>query len=239
MDTGFIPQDKMALIAPPRAKRLLTLPPRSRFFSKSTRTILVVPYSWQIPLSDLTQSQLKTNQIFFDSLYSTLIKISASVEDVHLIIKTKRADNMSLRTQVSSAAELNGLEIQSLPNVRFEGKASFHEVLEISDIVIGLNSSALLEANVSGIYTLLPIFSYLRPIFDDLIWFLDDVEYFDVADSAAVLEETVHRFLNNPSFPDSEDMYARRHLFQKYFNVEGEPIKELGEFLWANLEENK
>jgi predicted glycosyltransferase len=98
-------------------------------------------------------------------------------------------------------------------NLRIDPYGDAHDLILSASVVIGLNSTTLIEAAMAGLPVILPYFRYVRegPHGVDVL-LRDKSDLFDVPDTAEDLIELVLRRLRDPSIPE-EIMQRRRRLF--------------------------
>jgi hypothetical protein len=219
VDSGFAERERISVIAPLRMQNFfssqrLIWPPKLQ-----NMTILVVPYSWQILARTMSKHQSIIDGQFMSLYYGSIGSLAKKHPNIDVIIKLKRSLSPVHKRVISDAMAVAGYDLARLRNIRFEGDLSFHDTLQQSHIVYGLNTTALLEAAVAGRQVILPLFSILGNLFDDLVWFSDDIDCFTVVKEPEQLERTVLNCLENPMV-DDELLKLRIELFQKYFAIE-------------------
>ena len=85
-----------------------------------------------------------------------------------------------------------------------------------SDIVSGINTTALLEAGIAGKPVIIPYFKDLQdPKYDGYIFFRDAYDLFDIAKDVNELESIIIDRLHNPTI-DEKIMEERKAYFEKY-----------------------
>jgi len=193
--------------------------------AKQTKTLLIVPNSWGAPLQELGPQFKNTDKTFNNQFFSCLLDIIKKNPELQVTIKTKRPQHSNITNILNRCANNSGLNLEEYPNLKFEGGTDFHSVLQNSDVVCGLNSSALLESAITGRHVILPIFSSLGNVFDDLIWFKDNLNCFTVVNEPSELESTILRSFENPVVSD-ELIDLRFKLFNRYFAMENNVLEE-------------
>jgi len=225
IDCGFSERNRISVIAPLRMQYFLSTERLIWPSEEQRKTILVIPYSWQITRRVMTKHQSMIDDQFMSLYYGSIGAIAKNNPNIDVIIKLKRSSAPVQKRDISNAMAAGGHDLALLRNIRFESNLSFHNTLQQSHLVYGLNSSTLLEAAIAGRQVIFPLFSVLGNFFDDLIWFQDDLDCFSVVKEPEQLETTVLECLENPMI-DSQLMQLRIELFQKFFAINQNVIEK-------------
>jgi hypothetical protein len=225
VDSGFAERERISVIAPLRIQTFYSSQRLIWPSKEQNMTILVIPYSWQITTQVMSKRQSTIDCQFMSLYYGSIGSIAKQHPNIDIIIKSKRSSSPVQKRGISDAMAVAGHDLAKLQNIRFEGKLSFHDTLQLSHIVYGLNSSVLLEAAIAGRQVIFPLFSVLENLFDDLLWFRHDLDSFTVVKHPEQLEQVVLNCLESPMV-DGQLMQSRIELFQKYFAINHNVIDE-------------
>jgi glycosyltransferase involved in cell wall biosynthesis len=134
--------------------------------------------------------------------------------DVLIRPKPRALTNRVWNRDLRRAFQDWGVDPDNLPtNLQIDTEGDAQDLILSASVVVGLNSTTLVEAAISGLPVIMSNFRYLRNgahSGDVLLREYDDV--FDMPDTGEELIEMVLRRLRNPSVPD-DIMQRRRHLF--------------------------
>lgn len=94
-------------------------------------------------------------QPIIDDVFDTMIKLSKIYPDINFFIKAKKGED-------ENAKYIRKIQKLDLPNLRYFNDGPGHHFLLDSQIVIGMNSAAILESILAGKKVLIPFFSKFR-----------------------------------------------------------------------------
>jgi hypothetical protein len=179
-------------------------------------------------------------ETFLREFYGALVGFFADHPEYRLIIKPKPKQLDNERAQLEAALAGTGLDWRQLDNVQFNAELDAHEALRNSDVVIGLNSTVMLEAGVAGKPVVTPMFAVLEHDgAREAVRFTDTHPYFDVARDGAALRELLETRMENPVVDDAA-MTGRRAMFEKYVTaLDGNALGRHIDFLRALVNERK
>jgi hypothetical protein len=174
---------------------------------------------------------VEEQQAYLRELYVSLIGFFAENLAYNLVIKPKPKQLDFERDLVETALSGSGIDLAALPNVTFNAELDAHEALRMSDVVVGLNSTALLEAGIAGKPVIAPLFTVLnQESAREAIRFADAYAYFDVARDGASLARLLAARMAAPSV-DEVAMQGRRAMFEKYVTtLEGNAVRRYVDF---------
>ncbi len=98
------------------------------------------PLSWQPIINDI---------------FDTMIKLSKIYPNINFFIKAKKGEDENKKY-------INKIKKLNLPNLKYFNDGAGHHFLLNSQIVIGMNSAAILEAIIAGKKVIIPFFSKFR-----------------------------------------------------------------------------
>ena len=155
-------------------------------------------------------------EAYLRELYCSLIGFFARNPSYRLIIKPKPKQLDYERALVEKALAGSGLNLEQLGNVEFNAQLDAQEAIRTSDVILGLNSTTLLEAGIAGKPVIAPLFTVLdQESAREAIRFRDAYEYFDVARDGQALARLLSARMENPSVDDGL-MPGRHAMFEKY-----------------------
>ncbi len=153
---------------------------------------------------------------FYRDFYRSLVGFFAAHPEYRLIVKPKPKNLPRAQAQMDAALEGSGIDWRAQGNVDFDPDLDVHEAFRIADVVLGLNSTVLLEAGVAGKPVVAPLFPQTEagPVADSLR-FADAYRYFDVACDGQTLCDLLEARMRTPTV-DPALMAGRREMFEKY-----------------------
>ena len=141
-----------------------------------------------------------TTRRVFDDVYGVIGQFALDHPDISVVIKIKKQwakGNPDIA--IGQSLKENGIDPSQLSNLHFTAEGDAQDFIFASDVVVGLNSTTILEAAVAGRPVIAPAFDVLRT---DDIWpqikFADDLDIFDVPRDAAEFGEMLERRMANP-----------------------------------------
>jgi len=170
-------------------------------------------------------------EAYLREFYCSLIGFFASNPSYRLIIKPKPKQLKNDRIVVERALAGSGLNLGQLANVEFNAQLDAHEAIRTSDVILGLNSTTLLEAGVAGKPVIAPLFAVLdQESAREAIRFSDAYQYFDVARDGQALARLLSLRMKDPVV-DDELMPGRRAMFEKYVTaLDGDAVRRYVDF---------
>jgi len=170
-------------------------------------------------------------EAYQQELYCSLIGFFARNPNYRLIIKPKPKLLDYERDLVEKALAGSGLDLAKLGNVEFNAQLDAHEAIRTSDVILGLNSTTLLEAGVAGKPVIAPFFTVLdQESARESLRFSDAYQYFDVAKDGQTLARLLSLRMENPLVDDGL-MQGRRAMFEKYVTaLDGDAVRRYVDF---------
>jgi hypothetical protein len=112
----------------------------------------------------------------------------------------------------------SSIEIGKIPNLTIRDDLDLHDLFFETDVVCGLQTSALIEAAVVGLPVILPYFKDIQnPKYDERLYYRDVYDLFDIANNVKELEMLLLERLRNPVI-DKKVMRQREVLFEDYIS---------------------
>jgi hypothetical protein len=165
----------------------------------------------------------------FRDLHISIIRLAQRFTNVDFVIKPKRVHmtkGISWDRYLKIIKE-TGIDLDKLKNYTIEPNVNVHDLIINSDVVIALQSSAVLESAIAGKPVIFPLFYDYKKTrnFNDFSW-RNHLDLFDVAESADELKSLVVGGLKNPEI-SGKIMEGRRRLFKECFSdIEGVALKK-------------
>jgi hypothetical protein len=136
--------------------------------------------------------------------------------ELDVIIKPKRKVSGSQKPILIEPLKDPSVELEKIPNLIIRSDLDLHDLFPDSDVVCGLNTSALLEAAVIGLPVIIPYFKDLQnPKYDKRVFYKDAFDLFDIARDVKELESLILKRLHNPMI-DKNVMEGRNAMFEKF-----------------------
>ncbi len=128
---------------------------------------------------------------YFDLVHGRLALLAHEHPDISVVIKPKWENQWA--DQIKAAIRRQtGLEADDISNLRITAAITAQELIEQSAVVVGINSTTLLEAKLYGRPVVLPLFAEAAgKYFDKHVYFHDYLETFNVARSLDELERAI------------------------------------------------
>jgi len=169
---------------------------------------------------------------YLREFYVALLGFFARNRQYRLVIKPKAKQLSFEQALVKKALEGSGLNLDQIVNVEFNATIDAHEAIRQSDVILGLNSTTLLEAGIAGRPVIAPLFTVLeQDSAREAIRFADAYQYFDVARDGTELQRLLDMRLADPSV-DEVMMHGRRAMFEKYVTkLDGNAVDRYLRFL--------
>jgi len=145
------------------------------------------------------------------------LSFSIKFPEIDVVIKPKPKGLRSWEKEVMiKMVGDDGIESNKLLNLIIRDDIDIHSLFFESDIICGLNTSALLEAAVIGLPVIIPYFKDLQNAkYCERVFYREDYDLFDIAESAEELESLIFKRLQNPIIDDAI-MERRKICFEKY-----------------------
>ena len=166
-----------------------------------------------------------------------ILELARERPDIRVIVKPKWAGDWpdKLRAIWADAGYMT-----MPPNLAVDCEINAQALIAASDVVVGFNSTVLLEAGMQGKPVVLPLFDEAATdTWKDSIMFHDDLHAFEVVDSPALLKARVSAFCSGEPIPMQRKQVARQ-LFAKYVStLEGGAVKGYVALISAIVDGNR
>jgi len=222
-DTGFIKPEKISSLGCPRMDGLIKRIKVSKYNSANRRKkVVFLPFSWGM---DLEKSDLFS---YICEVHLFFVHFAFRYPEIDVVIKAKPTQPRSPRkTVLLEPLKDSSVEIEKIPNLTIRDDLDLHDLFLETDVVCGLNTSALLEAAVIELPVIIPYFKDLQnPKYDKRLFYRDAYDLFDIAMDVNELESLMLKRLHNQII-DKKIMEGRKALFESFISsLDGDATEE-------------
>jgi CDP-glycerol glycerophosphotransferase (TagB/SpsB family) len=214
VDTGYVSPEKISSLGCPRMDDFIkTRNEKKRSTGKSRKKVVFFPFFW---FSDFEKKDLFS---YFCKLHLCLVDFAIHHPEIDVIMKPKQGCFLSWKKNIFDETVINSnVDLSKIPNLIISDELDLHSLFFESDVVCGLNSSALLEAAVIGLPVIIPYFKDLQNRkYEERVFYRDAYDLFDIAESVEGLESLILKRLQNPVI-DRGIMERRGAYFEKHIS---------------------
>ncbi|PCI29355.1 MAG: hypothetical protein COB67_04170 [SAR324 cluster bacterium] len=138
---------------------------------------------------------------YFDKVHGTIAQLAFDNPDVEVVIKPKWMGSW-YEEILKAIKRTTGLEGDKIPNLKIGIEVPAQQLIEESSVVVGLNSTTLLEAKLYGRPVIIPLFEEAAgKYFNSNVYFHDYLDEFNIAHSTEALTKSILDELNGISSP--------------------------------------
>ncbi len=136
---------------------------------------------------------------YFDLVHGMVAQFAANNPDVEVVIKPKWEEEWN--DHIRNAIErVTGINPDAIPNLKITGKVPAQTLIEESTVVVGLNSTTLLEAKLFGRRVVVPLLAEARgKYFDKHVYFHKYLDTFNTPGSPEEILVALDEELNGIS----------------------------------------
>jgi hypothetical protein len=129
---------------------------------------------------------------YFDLVHGHLIKFAHDHPDIEVYIKPKWAKDWIDHIK-AAGQKIAGIDADTIPNLHITADTPAQDLIEDSTVILGINSTTLLEAMIVGRPVILPLFAEAaEKYYDKHVYFKDyESEVFNVVKSPEGLEQAI------------------------------------------------
>ncbi len=128
---------------------------------------------------------------YFDLVHGTLARFAHANPDVSVVIKPKWAGHWIPHIE-TAIRRTTGLDAETIPNLTITADVPAQTLIEQSAVVVGINSTTLLEAKLFGRPVVVPLFAEAAgKYYDEHVYFQNYLDTFNVARSPEELVEAI------------------------------------------------
>lgn len=218
VESRFVPPHRVSVCGAPRAERLKRRINKFALKYGGDPKVLILFFS-----PGKHQSTIEDNlgirppgipKELFERFMHEIIDISLYHPEIKFCVKPKKGDH-GIQAFYDLLSDRR-IAIDNLSNIEINDRIDFYDALSESDVICGLQSTAVLEAAVVGKPVILPFFKEYR----DSDWsfrfgYQDHLELFDVPENESQLRDMILKNLETADC--SPDVLKRRRaLFSKW-----------------------
>jgi len=215
--TGYVSSDKISSLGCLRMDNYVCKVKKSKMKINKRKKVVLFSFTYTVGFG--RQKSFIDHEIgltnMFQHVHVSFAKLANQMKDVDFVIKLKWGGNWI--SAIEYHLKKNDIDHQSIENLEIIDNADAQKLILESDVVCGFNSTALLEAAISGIKVVVPCFDEaLNPEYLNYIRFKEDFDALDVAHSIEEFEKLIIDGLKNPKRVDEGLLRKRYALFEKY-----------------------
>ncbi len=225
IDTGYVNSERISSLGRPRMDDFIKARNENQnglSRKRKKKKVVFLPSLW---FGDFEKKDLFS---YFCKLHLCLVEFAIHHPEIDVIMKPKQKQYPSWKKNVFDESVINSnIDIRKIPNLILRGDLYLHSLFLESNVVCGLNTSALLEASVIGLPVIIPYFKDLQnPKYDERVFYRDAYDLFDVAESVEDLESLISKRLQNPVI-DKDILERRGAYFEKHISsLKGDATKK-------------
>jgi hypothetical protein len=225
-DSGYVSPERISSLGCPRMDSFVKRIKKNEYDPVNKRKkILLLPFSWSMTLekSDLF-SYICNVHLFF-------VQFAIQHPEIDVVMKPKPKQpglprkidqfidgvlftNCPVLTVLLNQLKGSSIEIEKIPNLTIRDDLDLHDLFFETDVVCGLQTSALIEAAVIGLPVIIPYFKDVQnQKYDERLFYRDTFDLFDIAKDVNELESLIVNRLNNQTI-DKKIMEGRKALFE-------------------------
>ncbi len=232
IDSSFCDEKKISVIGALRMDKYLTTLKKSYSFTKNKRKRFVLfyfPYNMSLfgkrgsPPADYKYkyafSIWPERKDFFKDVHSAIAELAIEFPDIDFVIKPKNImmNSASWKYYEQVLKEID-FDINGVNNYSIEPNADVHELIFDSDVICALQSSAAIEAAISGKHVILPVFENYRNTenYQDFSW-RKHLELFDIANNKQHFKALIIGLMDSHNV-NNDILDKRQKVFRDFFN---------------------
>jgi len=209
-DSGYVKPEKISSLGCPRMDSFVKKTKKKKDHSDNMRKkVVFLPFYWGMFLekSDLF-SYICDVHLFF-------VHFALRHPEIDIVIKSKPKQPRSpKKTVLLEPLKGSSIEIEKIPNLTIRDDLDLHDLFFETDVVCGLQTSALIEAAVIGLPVIIPYFKDVQnQKYDERLFYRDTFDLFDIAKDVNELESLILKRLHNQTI-DKKIMEGRKALFE-------------------------
>ena len=170
-------------------------------------------------------SNWKPKTLFFQEINDLIMDLSKD-KSLNITIRPKLEDlNKNIHKNI-----LEKLKNNQNSNIKLDAYSDTHELILNSDIIIGIQSSSLLEAMIANKIVIIPLFKNFKHSkhFNDM-FFKDNLNLFSVHENSSSIIKYINNLKINKNFNDMQNYDKKIELWNKYFFTNKPIIEKLYE----------
>ena len=171
---------------------------RGRNPPSPARRIAIFPYS----IGPDDRELFRRLRLAFNRMYAFLVRFALENPDIEIVIKPKAKWMQSWREDTERGLRASGLSLGDATNVVVRADVDVHDLILSSAVVLGLNTTTVIEAGIAGRYTVIPFLEELHVLeVEPEILFFSSFSKLIVARNLDELERHLRAGLAGTSLP--------------------------------------
>jgi len=225
IDTGYVDIKKISSLGCPRMDDFIRKSKEKGSVTEKRRKKIVF-----LPFSCADEGTFETSELlpYVKKLHLFFVRFAIRYPEIDVVMKPKLKPFRRWREEaLYEAIKGSNIDINRIPNLIVREDIDIQSLFFESDVVCGLNTSAILEAAVIGLPIIIPYFKDLQNAkYDERLFYRDAYDLFDIAKDAKELESLIFMRLHNPTI-DKKIMEGRKALFERFISsLEGDATKK-------------
>ncbi len=222
IDSGYAKPEQISNLGCPRMDSFVKRIMKNKHDSANRRKkVVFLPFSWG---TDLSKADLFS---YTCDVYLFFVHFALQYPEISVVIKPKpKQPRSSKKTVLLEPLKDSSVEIEKIHNLTIREDLDLHDLFFETDVVCGLQTSALLEAAIIR-PVIIPYFKDLQsPKYDERLFYRDYYNLFDIAKNNEELESLILERINAPTI-EKEVIAGRIALFEKYVSsVKGDATEK-------------
>jgi hypothetical protein len=214
IDSGYVSPGNISSLGCPRMDDFIKETKENSCVTEKRRKKIVF-----LPFISQEKGTFEISELlpYVNELHLFFVQFAIRYPEIDVVMKHKPKGFHRWKEEVLyEAIKGSNIDINRIPNLIVREDIDIHSLFIESDIVCGLNTSALLEAAVIGLPIIIPYFKDLQNTkYDERVFYRDAYDLFDIAKDVKELESLIFKRLHNPTIGEKV-MERRKAYFEKY-----------------------
>jgi len=225
--SGVFPANKISVMGLIRMDRLFR--PDSQFRNRTVGRRQAVLFSFGhfsggIGSPDRRSHYFSRNDDFgfvelFTAVHSAFAELATANPDVEFLIKPKNVEDWWVREIDGVVAQATGRSISEISNLSISSLTA-PELIRDADVVVGFNSTVLLESLALGRNTVFPMFAEALTKYPDNVYLVNYQDMFTTAHSKAELISLIQDGLSNPERYRPHNVARLQEMMRRYLGFD-------------------
>lgn len=218
-DTGYVKPEKISSLGCPRMDDFINKTKEKGYVTEKRRKKIVFLSFMNFRFFNPEKGNFEISELlpYVKELHLFFVQFAIQHPEIDVVMKHKPKGFHRWKEKVLyEAIKGFNIDINRIPNLIVRDGIDIHSLFIESEVVCGLNTSAILEAAVIGLPIIIPYFKDLQNTkYEERVFYRDAYDLFDIAKDVNELESIIIDRLHNPTI-DEEIMEERKALFEKY-----------------------
>ena len=232
IDNDYVGPDRITALGCLRMDNFITKTQQCKTVTNQRKKVVIFPFF-------LSQFHDYSLYPFFRDVYTTFLNFANEHSEIDVVIKPKnKKDYNHLYEMLDRIIEGTEIVFENISNLYIRSDLDVQELLFETDVVCGLQTTALLEAAIAGKPVIMPYFNELQdPKYNEYVYFRESLHLFDIAKNVKELESIIIYRLHNPII-DEKIMEKRRAYFEKHVSgAEGDATEKYVKLIKSVVDE--